>query len=228
MKNTILKTINTCLFTFCSLFSFSQVKLAVFGGPQLSSAKYKIDGESQTTDSKYGAQIGAALKVPFENKLYFAPAIYYSLKGYKVTLNKPAFPPSTKAINNDTRIHTVETAAMLQYDFSKRPSHFFIKSGFALDFVLRGTEKFDTLPRGTVSRPMKFSFTDYGLISGSANFHFGYESAKGLIIFAHYAHGLASINNADNGPRIFNRIAGISLGYYLGRNPNMIDTREKQ
>ncbi len=228
MKTNYFKTIITSFFIFSTIVSFSQVKLGIFGGPQVTSAKYKIEGETQPIDKKYGAQLGANLKVPFENNLYFAPALYYNLKGYHVTLNKPAFPPSDKAINNDTRIHTVETAAMLQYDFSKKPSHFFLKSGFALDFVVSGREKFDTQPRGTVSRKMKFSFTDYGLVSASANFHFGYETANGLILFAHYAHGIGSMNNADYGPRIFHRIAGISLGYYLHRNPNVLDTRVLQ
>jgi hypothetical protein len=228
MNRNYLKAIIISFCIFSTVASFSQVKVGIFGGPQVTSAKYKIQGDDQPTETKYGAQFGAMMKVPFENNLYFAPAIYYSLKGYHVTLNKPAFPPSDKAINNDTRIHTIETAAMLQYDFSKRPSHFFIKSGFALDLVVSGKEKFDILPRGTVNRNMKFSFGDYGLVSASANFPFGYETAHGLIIFAHYAHGIGSMNNADFGPRIFHRIAGISLGYYLHRNPNVLDTRVRQ
>lgn len=228
MRKNYLTTIVTVFCFFSVATSFAQVKLNIFGGPQITSAKYKVQGEAQSTDLKYGAQIGTSLKIPFENNLYFAPSFYYSLKGYKVTLNKPAFPPSDKAINNDTRLHTLEGAALLQYDLSKNPSHLFIRSGFAFDLAINGKEKFDTLPRGSVSRNMKFSFADYGLITASANFHFGYETANGLIIFAHYAHGIGSLNNADYGPRIFHRIAGISLGYYLRKNPNVLDTRVRQ
>lgn len=228
MKKIIYQTLAIFFCSLSALSSFSQVKLAVFGGPQITFAKYTIEGTSQPTDRKYGAQIGASLKVPFENRLYFAPAMYYSLKGYKVTLNKPAFPPSDKAINNNTSVHTIESAALLQYDFSTKPSHFFLKGGFALDLAVSGKETFDTLPRGAVSRSMKFSFKDYGYITASANLHFGYETARGLLIFAHYAHGLGSMNNADFGPRIFHRIAGISLGYYLRKNPNVINTKVRQ
>jgi hypothetical protein len=228
MRKEYQKTIVTSFCLFIAVTAFSQLKVGVFGGPQITSAKYKIEGETQPTDHKYGAQLGATMKVPFENNVYFAPALYYSLKGYKVTLNKPAFPPSDKAINNDVSLHTVEAAALLQYDLSKNPSHFFIKGGFALDFAISGKEKFEVLPRGSVSRNMKFSFGDYGLVTASANFHLGYETANGLIIFAHYAHGIGSMNNADNGPRIFHRIGGISLGYYLRKNPNVLDTRVKQ
>jgi len=225
MRNFYLKTIVTSLCLFSAFASFSQVELGIIGGPQITSAKYKIEGEDQPTDHKYGVQAGLTMKVPFENNLYFAPAFYYSLKGYKVTFNKGAFPPSDEAINNDTKMHTVETAALLQYDLSKNPNHFFIKGGFAVDLIISGKEQFDVLPRGTVNRNMKFSFGDYGRITASTNVHFGYETKSGLIIIAHYAHGIGSMNNADYGPRIFNRIAGISLGYYLRKNPNVLDTK---
>ena len=35
-----------------------------------------------------------AAKVVFDNQFFFYPSIYYSLKGYKVTLKDPAFPPT--------------------------------------------------------------------------------------------------------------------------------------
>lgn len=195
--------------------SFAQFKVGVFGGPQITSAKYTVREAKQPTEAKYSAQFGALMKVPFENQLYFAPALYYSQKGYKVTLNQPAFPPSELAVNNDTRIHTVEAAALVNYDFSKMPSHFFIKGGFAADLAFSGKEKFDTKTDGPVSRDMVFSFADYGRITASANIHFGYEWASGVFVFAQYAHGIGSLNNADGGPIIKHRIAGISAGYYL-------------
>ena len=73
-----------------SQFSFSQVKLAAFGGPQLTTAKYKVNEEKQPTQFKPGFQLGATLKVPFDHQLYFGPAVYYSMKGYKVRLNTPS------------------------------------------------------------------------------------------------------------------------------------------
>lgn len=217
MKNQLGKGI---LFFLCSFFAISvqaQVKVAIFGGPQISTASYKINKKDQPAESKYGAQLGAMLKVPFENQLYFTPAVYYSMKGYKVTLNQPSFPPSPNAINNDTRIHTIETAALLNYDFTSRPSHFFVRWGFSVDANIKGSEKFDLKNGGTTERDMKFSFNDYGYLTASANVQFGYESKKGLMIFSHYEHGLGSLNNADLGPKILHRVAGISLGYYLGK-----------
>jgi hypothetical protein len=45
--------------------------------------------------------------------------------------------------------------------------------------------------------------------------HFGFESEKGYTIFAHYAEGMISLNNADNGPTIKHRIVGLSIGWFF-------------
>lgn len=212
---------NTWVIIFCLAilpcqYSFGQVRLAVFGGPQMTSAKYKIKEEKQATEFKPGFQLGATLKVPFENQLFFAPAVYYSMKGYKVKLDLPSFPPSELAINNETTLHTIEFAPLLHFDFSTQPSHFFVKLGPAIDFNFSGKEKFDTIGgKDPVERSMKFSFSEYGRVTAQGILHIGYESSKGYMIFAHYAEGMGSLNNADNGPRIKHRIAGISFGWYL-------------
>src|SRR5215204_5433764 len=201
MKKFIARVI---LIFVCSLLfavSFSQVRASIFGGPQMTTAKYKVEEKKQPTQFKPGFQLGATLKAPFDNQLYFGPAIYYSMKGYKVTLNDPSFPPTEKAINNETTIHTIEVAPLLHLDFNTQPSHFFIKFGPAIDFALSGKEKFDTVGgAGSVERSMKFAFTEYGRVTAQAILHFGFESEKGYTVFAHYAEGLGSLNNADNGP----------------------------
>ena len=104
----------------------------------MTTAKYKINDEKQPTDFKPGFQLGATIKLAFDNQLYFGPAVYYSMKGYKVTLNTPAFPPTELAINNQTTLHTIELAPLLHFDFSTQPSHFFVKFGPAIDFNLSG------------------------------------------------------------------------------------------
>ena len=212
----ILRAIIFCLAFLVYHSSFGQVRLAVFGGPQMTSAKYKIEEEKQPTEFKPGFELGASLKVPFENQLYFTPTAYYSMKGYKVKLNMPSFPPSELAINNETTLHTFEVAPLLHFDFSTQPSHFFVKLGPALDVNFSGKEKFDTVGgKEPVERSMKFSFTEYGRVTAQGILHIGYESSKGYMIFAHYAEGMGSLNNADNGPRIKHRIAGISFGWYF-------------
>jgi hypothetical protein len=178
----------------------------------MSSAHYTINGKKQSTSSKFGLQAGISWKIPFETNLYFAPAIFYSLKGYEVEFTEFSFPPGPEALDNETRIHTGELAFLLQYDFGKKPSHFFLRGGPTLDFQLSGTEKFNLMAGGVNSQKMKFSFGDYGRYAANLLLHFGFETSKGLQVYGQYSHGLASINNADGGPVIKHRGWGLSLG----------------
>jgi Outer membrane protein beta-barrel domain len=213
------------------ILSFSAVaqnQLGIFIGGQTTGAKYLVFNQKQDVKMKYGVQVGANLKVPFEGNLYFSPAAFYSLKGYDVTFKDFVFPPDATALDNSTTIHTFELAPMLQYDFGTKPSHFFIKAGPSLDFQLFGKEKFNLRNGTTVSRTMKWSPGDYGRYSANLLAQFGYETSSGLMIFAQYTLGGGSINNADGGPRIRHRVYGLSIGKYLKRNKIIIDTRNKE
>ena len=168
------------------------------------------------------------LKNYFENKLSFCPAFFYSMKGYKVTFTQFLYPPDSTATDNNTTIHTVELAALLQYDFNNQPNHFFFKGGPTLDFQLFGKEKFNLKAGGSVSRDMKFSFGDYGYYSANMLAQFGYETGNGLFVFAQYTHGMASINNADGGPKIRHRAFGISVGKYINRKKIVMNTKNKE
>lgn len=235
-------TVYTCMKTLLAallatslsapLFSAAQVEVVFFGGPQASSARYSINDAKQSAGYKYGGMAGVAMKVPFDNQLFFFPSVFYSAKGYTVDFTERAFPPSEYAVNNNTRFHTVEIAPLLQLDFSKKPSHGFARFGPSVDLILTGKETFDTVNtagvRGSVSRPMVFSFGDYGRIAASINLHLGYENEKGWMIFGFYEHGVGSMNNADYGPRILNRVYGLGFGWKIGRNPLVFDTRARQ
>jgi len=213
MKKTGLTAVLAISILFCS----AQVQWALFGGPQTTSTKYTINGTKQPTTPKYGFQLGASLKTPFENKLYFSPAAFYSLKGYKVNFNQPSYPPDSLAIDNSTSIHTFELAALLQYDFNTQPNHFFVKFGPSLDFQLLGKEKFNRSNRTTVEQDMVFSFTSYGRYGFNLLMQCGYETKGGFLLFAQYSHGLWNMNNKDNGPGIWHRVVGISIGKYLNK-----------
>jgi hypothetical protein len=67
------------------MHTVAQNQLAIFAGPQATTAKYTVLDKEQKTTMKYGFQAGVSMKVPFENKIFFAPAAFYSMKGYKVT-----------------------------------------------------------------------------------------------------------------------------------------------
>jgi outer membrane protein with beta-barrel domain len=195
----------------------AQNRFLFFAGAQATSARYKIMDQKQETQYKFGLQAGIGWKIPFDLKLFFTPEIYYSLKGYKVTLKDHAFPPSIFAKNNNTTLHTIDIIPMLQYDFGNNPAHLFIKVGAGIDFVISGREKFDLSTGETIDQKMVFSFGDYGRLTSNAVVQFGYETAGEIMIFGHYTYGLGSLNNADGGPQIRHRIFGVSAGKYLNR-----------
>ncbi len=196
-------------------FIIAQTRFNIFAGPQVTTVQYIVRGINQTTDFKPGAQLGIGAKIEFENHLYFSPAIYYSLKGYKVTLDQAAAPPDPTAINNNVNVHTIETAFLLQYDFSKKSSHFFVKLGPSLDFQIIGKEKFDRVDGTKENRNMTYGYASYGRYAASAIVHIGYEMSNNIFLSANYTHGLTNLNNADAGPSISYRVAGITIGKYF-------------
>jgi hypothetical protein len=222
-----MKILFSTIILFFTLSANSQVSYGVFAGPQLTGARYTIRDIKQETTSKIGVNAGFQIKVPFEGRLSFAPSIMYNLRGYKVKFDRPAFPPDSSAIDNNTSYHTFELAFLLQHDFNLKPGHFFIRVGPSLDFILAGNETFNTNMNTTVDRPMKFSFGDYGAYLASVILQFGYEAKKGLFVYAHYNHGLISMNNADNGPNIGNRAVGFTIGKYFKKKKAVIDTPNK-
>lgn len=212
MKRTLLFVL---AFVLVPALASTQVRMNIYGGPQLGTADYKIKNSKQETGYKTGFQLGYGLKIPFDNQLYFSPAIFYSLKGYKVDFNRPTFPPDSLAVNNSTSVHSVELAFLLQYDFSPNDNHWFLRLGPTLDFALFGREKFDRSSGSSVSRNMKFGFGDYGHYLASGILQLGYETGKGLLFFGQYNRTLGTIINTDEGPRVQHSLFGLSVGKYL-------------
>jgi hypothetical protein len=199
-----------------------QVDWAFFGGPQATSAHYSQGDTSQKTQYKYGFHAGMSLKVPFDKQLYFVPQLYYSMKGYKATFNRSISLPDPSATDNDTRIHTLETAFLLQFDFKDKPGHGFFRTGPSLDFQLFGHEKFNT-PSGEVSRSMKYGYNDYGHFSANWILQLGYESPGGFMIYGLYSPGITNISNQDEGPKIRHQAFGITIGKYFKYHTTMME-----
>lgn len=191
----------------------AQAQLRVFGGPQITSANYSIQNAPQATESKIGYMAGVSLTTLVEGPLYFTPSLFYSQKGYKVTLNRPSVPPDADAKNNNTSIHSISFAPLLQVNFSKSPSYGFFRFGPALDIPISGKETFDSTGDKQISRSMTFGSTAYSQGSFYANVHLGYQHQGGLTLFVHYEHGLSNLNNSDFGPMILQRNAGVSVGW---------------
>ncbi|MBS1760414.1 MAG: PorT family protein [Bacteroidetes bacterium] len=210
-------------------YANGQVDWSIFAGPQATAARYTILNQKQKNEVKYGFHAGVGLKTAFENNLLFAPELFYSLKGYKVTFAQFVNPPDTAALNNNTSIHTIEMAALLQYNLGKAANHFYIKFGPSLEFNIYGKEKFDLKSGGTVDRKMKFDFNgNYGYVGGNLLLQLGYETGNGFFVSTQYTHGAASINNEDGGPKIRHRVYGLTIGKYLRSKKVVLNTKNKE
>lgn len=205
-------------FAILSFFvSNAQIDLFVFGGPQATTARYVIDGAEQETGYKVGAFAGIGSKMRLEGIFSFAPAIFYSMKGYSVDYNRSSPFPLANAKSNDVTMHTIEVAPLLQFDLGKKEKHLFIKVGPSIDINIAGKEKLVRANDTKLDRKMVFNFNSYSHIGASLIGQLGYEVSNKFNVALQYALGVGSINNHEEGPSIKHRTAGISVGYYFKR-----------
>jgi hypothetical protein len=206
------------LILIVSLFTSSvcgaQSQFGFFGGPQASTARYTINGEKQKVDYKYGFHLGAGWRIPFDKNLYFTPSFNYSLGGYKVTLNQPAFPPDLLAKNNSTTLHFIDLNFALQYNFGNNPSHLFLRLGPSFNTIIAGKEEYDLSDGTHVKKNMIFSFRNYGRWLASWIAQLGFETKSDFFVAAKYMR-MPNMDNADEGPSIRPRMIVVSFGKYL-------------
>ena len=221
MKKSGLFIISTLMF----IFTNGQSVLSIFGGPQTTTAKFTVGTALQETESKYGFHIGAAKKVTFDNFLYFYPSVSYSLKGYEVTLKNPSSPPGLDIVHDNTTLHTIDVSPHFQIDFGKNENHLFLRFGPTFDVAILGKEDITYNNGKKESRDMRFSFNNYGRIGALLVSQIGFEAENKFFISVRYDHGVGSISNADGGPKINNRVLGLSFGLYFPNKKIVIDTR---
>lgn len=210
---------------FCQLNLAGQNLLGITGGIQFPGARYEILHQPQSIKRFLSFQAGMQMKVPFDVNLYFVPAIRYHHRGYDVQLTLPNSLPDPNAVDNSVRLHTLETAFLLQYDLGKSPTHAYIRFGPSLETHLTGTERFLKSSGEEVSRPLSFARGNYGRYSMNLLTELGMESGSGWFLFAFYTYGATNISNRDYGPSIKLRSFGINIGKYLNSKKIVIDTR---
>lgn len=195
----------------CFFISFSQVRVAVRGGYNHSSAKVKYSAVDQPTGYKPGFNVGIQAKVPFEPPLYFSPFISYSLRGYTIS------PLSGTIQKSETSIHYIDVAPLLSYVIKTgNQNHFTISAGPLAGLAFSGKEKI-TEAGVTTSSNIKFNLSgSYGYydlaIYSSVGYHF-----NRVFIEAAYQHGITSINNEEefDGRNIQHRLFSVNVGYYI-------------
>ncbi|MER3497939.1 MAG: hypothetical protein C4308_04545 [Chitinophagaceae bacterium] len=201
-------------YLFIGSVAAGQSQFGFFAGPQAGTARYTIHGEKQEVEWKYGFHAGAGWKIPFDKNLYFVPSFNYSLTGFSVTLNKPAFPPDVLAKNNDVTLHFADINFALQYNIGNNPSHLFFRAGASFNTIIRGTEKYELTDGKKISRNMKFNFRNYGRWLASWIVQLGYETKSDFFIAARYVR-MPNMDNADEGPAIRPRTVMLTFGKFL-------------
>lgn len=189
----------------------ASAQVRVFAGPLLTTANYKIGDARQVVDPKTGFVAGVALTTLVEGPIYFSPSFSFKRKGFKVSFDRPSTPPDGKAKSNDLTVNAFALAPLLQVNFSKNESRLFVRFGPALEIAASGKENFVKTTNETVKRPAPFGPTAYSRTTTWADLQLGFQHGGRLGFFAFYEQGLSSLNNADLGPVVMQRVVGVAV-----------------
>ena len=195
----------------CSFSATAQTRIGVHAGYNYNTARIYTNQEKQPTDYVSGFNIGARIKTGFEPPLHFVGMLNYNMRGYTL---EPLAGPVQKI---ETRIHYIDVAPLLNYDFKTGSNNFLsLTLGPTLGIAVSGKQKI-TENNITKSSAMKFSFSgNYGYanvgIFGGLSHHFNKFFIEGS-----YHLGVNSINNDEevDGTNIKNRGFAVNIGYWL-------------
>jgi hypothetical protein len=189
-----------------------KVLFGVKGGYNLNLSTF-VTNKTQKTKPVHGGHIGAMLKVPFENRLYFVPQIDASYRGMVTdSLQKNQFSKITEA--------QIRVMPLLQIELTnpeKQANTFFLELGPSLGFGFWGKQTKQDAAGVPVSRSLKYGFSDYGFVDASWHTALGYETTGGLRLKLEYAHGLSNMINTENGPTLKYMNISVGIGYWFGK-----------
>ena len=186
------------------------VKLAVKGGWNYSSARAVYSGIKQSTGFTSGYGIGALVKIPFEGVLHFSPSIMLNRRGFIVN---PATGTNKKEQYSITYLDIIPS---FSFDFPAHGNSFVIGIGPDFGFTNFGKLKATDNNNITSTQKLQFGFGQYGWFDLGLNASVGYHMKK-VFVEAGYMLGLASINNNEENDQrnIRNRMLSLNLGYYF-------------
>lgn len=190
--------------------AITQVKIAVKGGINFSTARAVYADVKQTVNFTTGYSIGAMAKVPFDGFLHFTPS---------VTINKRGFIVKPTTGNNKSEQYNIiylDLVPGLSIDIPHGANSF--SFGFGPNFGITNLGRLKTTNNNntTTSQVLKFGYGELGWFDIGLNASIGYHLQKSFIELW-YMHGLTGINNNEEIDKrsIFNRSIGLSIGYYF-------------
>lgn len=172
------------------------------------------DFTAAKTTPQHGGYIGVMLKIPFENRLHFAP---------QFDLNYRSMEAKTLVKNTYSKITEIQARilTLVQIDFKKptqKENTLFVHFGPSLGFGLSGNQTKQDDATTPVSGKLKYSFSQYGRYDASWHTGFGYESTKGFRFVIDYAYGLGNMINTDEAPKLKFQAISAGIAYWFGKN----------
>ncbi len=206
-----MKRIFVVLIVFTTITTANaQVKIAVKGGWNYSTAKAVYTGVKQSTGSINGFGLGVLAKVPFDGILHFSPSVMINNRGFII---KPSAGTNKEEQYSITYLDLIPS---LSVDFENRDNTVSIALGADFGFTNFGKMKVTAINNSTTSQKMKFGYGEYGWFDIGLNTSVAYRMKK-VFIELSYFNGLASINNNEetDGRNIRNRMLSLNIGYYF-------------
>ena len=228
------------VFTFLVLLivsfaSYSQLRVALIGGPQSTSITEENAVPKWLTDispyytNRVGANVGVLGEVPLGSSRhwFFHPGLQYQTKGrkfFKRNDTATANLTDTLSISKSFFNSYIEIPLNLAYKLPlSKKSSFFISAGPYVSFFYNGKESMearlysdnsfkkvdDDLEVGTA--PNKIKTVDFG-VNGRAGFDFGT-----VLITGFYSQGLNNFYTAPYDGTFKHKVIGASIGFWLNK-----------
>jgi len=204
------KVISALFLFFTTPHITAQVRVAVKGGWNFSTAKAVYSDVKQNREFVYGYGAGIVAKIPFDGILQFSPSVMVNKRG---TIIKPM---SGTVKSEQYTMTYIDIIPALSLDFPHKANSFVISFGPNFSFTNWGKIKTTDNNNATSSQKMKFGFDQYGWIDLGLNAGLAYHLKK-VFIELDYMHGLANINNNEEVDKrnIANRMFSLNVGYYI-------------
>ena len=203
-----------CIALLCALILIktiaAQVKVAVKGGWNYSTARAVYSGVKQPNEFTFGYGIGMLAKVPFDGVLHFSPSVMINKRGFII---KPLTGTNKTEQYSITYLDLIPS---LSVDFPNKDKSLAISLGPVFGFTNFGKIKATTTSYVTTTEKLKFGFGELGWFDLGLNASVGYHMKK-VFVEVGYMHGLASINNNEETDQrnIRNRMLSLNIGYYF-------------
>jgi outer membrane protein OmpA-like peptidoglycan-associated protein len=228
------------LIIFFSFHSFSQIRVAILGGPHLSKVAEENnlpgwDSLKSNFSARTGVHFGFLADLPFKpaSKLSFQPAVVFYTKGRKYA---QVFDTSTSNISNKTStqyINYVDVPANLVFKTGKKIK-FLVGAGPYVSFFYNGKESALTFYKnGTIESsenndpPVGNKPGQYKVFGLGVNALAGFEMGR-FFLTANYSQGLNDFYTPVNytATDYRHQVYGVTFGIYLGK-PVEIEKKAK-